>query len=70
MCGRFTVTAKNSKKIADHFQVELEKALERLFAARPEAIPLLRRFAATAVEDVTIVGLPAAAGERPGCCAP
>jgi putative SOS response-associated peptidase YedK len=29
MCGRFTVTAKNTKKIADHFQVELEKALER-----------------------------------------
>src|SRR6188472_887251 len=29
MCGRFTVTAKNSKQIADKFQVELEKALER-----------------------------------------
>lgn len=29
MCGRFTVTAKNAKQIADHFQVELEKALER-----------------------------------------
>ena len=29
MCGRFTVTAKNSKSIADRFQVELEKALER-----------------------------------------
>jgi putative SOS response-associated peptidase YedK len=29
MCGRFTVTAKDTKKIADHFQVELEKALER-----------------------------------------
>jgi len=29
MCGRFTVTAKNTKQIADHFQVELEKALER-----------------------------------------
>jgi putative SOS response-associated peptidase YedK len=29
MCGRFTVTAKDAKKIADHFQVELEKALER-----------------------------------------
>ena len=29
MCGRFTVTARNSKDIADRFQVELEKALER-----------------------------------------
>src|SRR5262249_2294366 len=29
MCGRFTVTAKNAKTIADRFQVELEKALER-----------------------------------------
>jgi Transposase DDE domain len=46
----------------------LEKALEHLFAARPEAIPLLRRFAAVAVEDVTIVGLPAElAGRFPGC---
>ncbi len=29
MCGRFTVTAKDTKKIADRFQVELERALER-----------------------------------------
>jgi putative SOS response-associated peptidase YedK len=29
MCGRFTVTAKDTKKIADRFQVELEKALQR-----------------------------------------
>lgn len=29
MCGRFTVTAKDTKKVADRFQVELEKALER-----------------------------------------
>ena len=27
MCGRFTVTAKDTKKIADRFQAELEKAL-------------------------------------------
>jgi putative SOS response-associated peptidase YedK len=27
MCGRFTVTTKDSKTIADRFQVELEKAL-------------------------------------------
>jgi putative SOS response-associated peptidase YedK len=29
MCGRFTVTTKDTKKIADRFQVELEKALRR-----------------------------------------
>jgi putative SOS response-associated peptidase YedK len=29
MCGRFTVTAKDAKKIADRFQVELERSLER-----------------------------------------
>jgi putative SOS response-associated peptidase YedK len=29
MCGRFTNATKDTKKIADRFQVELEKALER-----------------------------------------
>jgi putative SOS response-associated peptidase YedK len=29
MCGRFTVTNKDTKSIADRFQAELEKALER-----------------------------------------
>jgi len=29
MCGRYTVTKKDTKTIADRFQVELEKALER-----------------------------------------
>lgn len=29
MCGRFTVTVRDTKKIADRFQVELERALER-----------------------------------------
>jgi putative SOS response-associated peptidase YedK len=29
MCGRFTVTTKDTKKIADRFQAELEQALER-----------------------------------------
>lgn len=46
----------------------LERALNRLFAVQPEAIPLLRRFAQVAVEDATVVGLPAdLAGEFPGC---
>jgi putative SOS response-associated peptidase YedK len=35
MCGRFTVTTKDTKKIADRFQVELEKALERGGAGAP-----------------------------------
>src|ERR1700744_3299823 len=29
MCGRFTVTTKDAKSIADRFQVELEKALSK-----------------------------------------
>ena len=56
------------ERAADCLRRVLEKALQRRFAARPEAIPLLRRFAAVAVEDVTIVGLPAElAGQFPGC---
>jgi putative SOS response-associated peptidase YedK len=35
MCGRFTNTTKDTKKVADRFQVELEKALERKVAAAP-----------------------------------
>jgi hypothetical protein len=55
-------------RAADCLRRVLEEALECLFTARPEAIPLLRRFAAVAVEDVTIVGLPAElAGRSPGC---
>jgi hypothetical protein len=46
----------------------LEKALNQLFAAQPEAIPLLRRFATVSVEDVTIIGLPAELAQQfPGC---
>ena len=33
MCGRFTVTTKDTKKVADRFEVELEKALERKASA-------------------------------------
>ena len=35
MCGRFTVTTKDTKSIADRFQVELEKALEGRNGAPP-----------------------------------
>jgi putative SOS response-associated peptidase YedK len=34
MCGRFTVTTKDTKTIADRFQVELEKALQAKESAR------------------------------------
>jgi putative SOS response-associated peptidase YedK len=37
MCGRFTVTAKDTKTIADRFQVELERSLERNSSG--EALP-------------------------------
>jgi hypothetical protein len=36
-------------RAADCLRRVLEKALERLFAARPEAIPLLRRFATVSI---------------------
>jgi hypothetical protein len=46
----------------------LRKATAVLFAARPETIPLLRRFTAVAVEDGTTCCLPASlAAEYPGC---
>jgi Transposase DDE domain len=55
-------------RAADCLRRVLEKALNHLFAARPEAIPLLRRFATVSIEDVTIVGLPAALAQQfPGC---
>jgi Transposase DDE domain len=55
-------------RAADCLRRVLEQALQRLFAARPEAIPLLRRFATVSVEDVTIVGLPAELAQQfPGC---
>jgi hypothetical protein len=55
-------------RAADCLRRVLEKALNLTFAARPEAIPLLRRFATVSIEDVTIVGLPAALAQQfPGC---
>ena len=46
----------------------LGAAMGYLFEARPETIPLLRRFTAVAIDDSTAVALPAAlAGEYPGC---
>src|SRR6185312_5647250 len=46
----------------------LTAALGSLFEARPETIPLLRRFTAVALDDSTTVPLPAAlADDYPGC---
>jgi hypothetical protein len=46
----------------------LAAAMESLFEARPETIPLLRRFAAVAIDDSTTIALPASlADEYPGC---
>ena len=50
MCGRFTVTAKDTKKVADRFQVELEKALERNSAG--EAPPPSRERAEKAAKGL------------------
>ena len=43
MCGRFTVTTKDTKKIADRFQVELEKALERASSGGEAPAPTKER---------------------------
>lgn len=46
----------------------LKAAMGLLFEARPETIPLLRRFTAVALEDSTSIALPASlAAEYPGC---
>ncbi|MGN6557288.1 MAG: SOS response-associated peptidase [Solirubrobacterales bacterium] len=66
MCGRFTVTQKDTKKIADRFQVELEKALERGGAGTPakesakdegeaKAPPGLGRFNVAPTQEVLVV---------------
>jgi hypothetical protein len=44
------------------------EAMRHLFAARPETIPLLRRFTEVSLEDTTTIGLLASlAGTYPGC---
>ena len=63
MCGRFTVTAKDTKKIADRFQVELERALERSgsgeapppSAARAARAASARRFNVAPTQEVLTV---------------
>lgn len=59
---RFTLHA------ADGLRRVLAAALDHVFAARPETIPLLRRFPAVVVEDSTTVRLPACLARAfPGC---
>ena len=46
----------------------LTAALESLFQARPETIPLLRRFPEVCIEDATSIGLPASLADAfPAC---
>jgi hypothetical protein len=43
-------------------------ATQQLFAARPETIPLLRRFSRVVIDDCTSLGLPAELAQKfPGC---
>ncbi|HET8954181.1 MAG TPA: SOS response-associated peptidase [Solirubrobacterales bacterium] len=71
MCGRFTNTTKDTKKVADRFQVELEKALERKVAdggakesvkdgadtqkAKEKAPPGFGRFNVAPTQEVLVV---------------
>ena len=70
MCGRFTVTTKDTKRIADRFQVELEKALARGGsgdgapaakesaqdgAAKEKAPPGLGRFNVAPTQEILVV---------------
>jgi putative SOS response-associated peptidase YedK len=69
MCGRFTVTTKDTKTIADRFQVELEKALaksattekadEKPEASKPpkrtKAPPGLGRFNVAPTQEILVV---------------
>lgn len=50
MCGRFTLTAKDTDRVSDRFQVELERSLERTGSGRAPAPSAERaRRAATAM---------------------
>jgi len=67
MCGRFTVTTKDTKSIADRFQVELEKALEAKAGgakesakdngaeAREKSPPGLGRFNVAPTQEILVV---------------
>ena len=57
MCGRFTVTNKDTKTIADRFQVELEKALAKGSGAKETATDGAEAKASGATKEKTPPGL-------------
>jgi hypothetical protein len=55
-------------RAADCLWRVVETATQQLFAASPEAIPLLRRFSSVVIDDCTSLGLPAELAQQfPGC---
>ena len=55
-------------RAADCLWRVVTKATQQLFAASPEAIPLLRRFSRVVIDDCTSLGLPAELAQQfPGC---
>ena len=66
MCGRFTVTTKDTKTIADRFQVELEKALERSTGGTPAAKESAKDGAAAAAAKGPAAGGKGKAKAPPG----
>ncbi len=53
MCGRFTVTTKDTKTIADRFQVELEKALEKSSGGGGNGAPAAKESAQDGADGAT-----------------
>ena len=54
MCGRYTVTTKDTKSIADRFQVELEKALESK-GGEKDSSPGMGRFNVAPTQEILVV---------------
>src|ERR1700710_1675334 len=54
MCGRFTVTTKDTKSIADRFQVELEKTLEQKESSKDNPAGL-GRFNVAPTQEILVV---------------
>jgi hypothetical protein len=68
LCSPQAFSQRFTAEAADCLQRLLAAAMERMVAAQPEAIPLLRRFNGVYVEDCTVRNLPSAlAAELPGC---
>ena len=55
-------------RAADCLWRVVTRRAQQLFAARPETIPLLRRFSSVVIDDCTSLGLPAELAQQfPGC---